>query len=100
MLLSMLTASVVAIYPVELSDPLLRRADTHVSDAARTLIGESNLGVIHCMDLPERSSRYARTCLTAGEWERVLQLAQADAAKQESVQARNRAIALASWYSR
>ena len=99
MIMSILTAAAM-IVPVNLDDALLSQPETLLSDQAQTFIVEASEGKLHCMDLPERSSDYARVCMTTGEWQVVLSEAERDAARKGSEKARSRAIALASWYSR
>ena len=99
MIMSILTATAI-IVPVNLDDALLSQPDTLLSDQARSLIVEAGEGNLHCLDLPEGQSEYARVCLTAGDWHVVLSEAERDAAKKESRRARDRAITLASVYSR
>ena len=99
MITGILTAAVM-ITPVNLDDALLSQPETLLSDQARSVIADAGDSNLHCMDLPERSSDYARVCLTSGEWQVVLRGAERERAREDSVTARSRAIALASWYSR
>ena len=100
MILSAFALSVAPLYAVEFNDPILRDAETFVSEAARAVVADGGEGTIYCLDLPERSASHARACLVYDEWQRVFDLAADDASDRASMQARDRAIALASWYSR
>ena len=100
MILTSFALTVAPLYAVELNDPVLRDSETFVSGAARATVAAGGDERIYCLDLPERSASHARACLVYEEWQRVFDLAAEDASDRISVQARDRAIALASWYSR
>ena len=98
MILSLLTAAAI-ITPVNLDDAILSQPETALSDQARFVV-QSGEGKLHCLDLPEDRSDFARVCLTTQEWQTVLDLAEADVAQRESVVDRHRSIALAHWNAR
>lgn len=99
MFLTAMTTAAALLYPVTVDDARLREEGTIVSEAAHAAI-QSNELTIYCLDLPESAGSHTRACLTREEWDDALQLAERDAAHQDSVRARDRAIALADIYLR
>ncbi len=91
-LLTIVAASTVALYPVELSDPLLTADDTFVSEHARLLVGENNLGILHCLDTDEMRG-FERICLTSDEWQQIFDRI----AQNASADQRQSTIGLSQW---
>ncbi len=89
----------VVLYPVAGNDARLPDEGTIVSPSAAEAI-ETGSGTVLCMDLPEDASSHDRACLTRAEWDTTLELAEADAAQRDSVQARERAQTNADIYLR
>ncbi|RIV88945.1 hypothetical protein [Aurantiacibacter zhengii] len=89
----------VVLYPVAGDDTRLQDEGTIISPDAVEAI-ETGSDTVLCMDLPEDASSHDRACLTRAEWDTTLELAEADAAQRDSVQARERALTNAYIYLR
>ncbi|MFB0611341.1 hypothetical protein [Aurantiacibacter poecillastricola] len=88
--------SAVLLQPVALDDPLLQAEETFVSEAAQAAIGAGSVDRLHCLDLPQHHPNGARVCLTRNEWLEVF----GRVSQEESVEARQRAMQIADYYSR
>ena len=96
--MSLFLSAALALVPVAADDARLSQPDTFVSEAARAAIEADPATTLRCLDLTETKNVRQDVCLTAGEWQAVVEKTRANASAERRDQLVSRAQFLLSYY--